>query len=120
MSVKRKLGFFLHLYFGRNSFTCSFILFISRLSLNKGNQGFSGRSNIWSKSGKGSLLMCKCISEFSFLSQGTPVQNDLQEFYALIEYVNPGILGPLCAYKKVYEEPIIRSRDPSAAKVCSN
>ncbi|KAJ6663907.1 hypothetical protein lerEdw1_008861 [Lerista edwardsae] len=47
---------------------------------------------------------------------GTPVQNDLQEFYALIEFVNPGILGPLSAYKKVYEEPIIKSREPSAAK----
>lgn len=24
---------------------------------------------------------------------GTPVQNNLQEFYALIDFVNPGILG---------------------------
>ncbi|XP_053099002.1 DNA repair and recombination protein RAD54B isoform X3 [Hemicordylus capensis] len=54
--------------------------------------------------------------ERRILLTGTPVQNDLQEFYALIEFVNPGILGPLSAYKKVYEEPIIRSREPSAAK----
>ncbi|XP_062987024.1 DNA repair and recombination protein RAD54B isoform X2 [Elgaria multicarinata webbii] len=54
--------------------------------------------------------------ERRILLTGTPVQNDLQEFYALIEYVNPGILGPLSAYKKVYEEPIIRSREPSATK----
>uniref|UniRef100_A0A8D2Q142 RAD54 homolog B n=1 Tax=Varanus komodoensis TaxID=61221 RepID=A0A8D2Q142_VARKO len=47
---------------------------------------------------------------------GTPVQNDLQEFYALIEFVNPGILGSLSAYRKVYEEPIRRSREPSATK----
>ncbi|XP_075682028.1 DNA repair and recombination protein RAD54B isoform X2 [Rhinoderma darwinii] len=45
---------------------------------------------------------------------GTPVQNDLQEFYALIDFVNPGILGSLSTYRKVYEEPIIRSREPSA------
>ncbi|KAL8181921.1 UNVERIFIED_CONTAM: DNA repair and recombination protein rad54b [Gekko kuhli] len=45
---------------------------------------------------------------------GTPIQNDLQEFYALIDFVNPAILGPLSAYRKVYEEPIIRSREPSA------
>ncbi|XP_069076581.1 DNA repair and recombination protein RAD54B isoform X2 [Pleurodeles waltl] len=46
---------------------------------------------------------------------GTPVQNDLQEFYALIDFVNPGILGSLSTYKKIYEEPIIRSRQPSAS-----
>uniref|UniRef100_A0A8C5PWY8 RAD54 homolog B n=1 Tax=Leptobrachium leishanense TaxID=445787 RepID=A0A8C5PWY8_9ANUR len=47
---------------------------------------------------------------------GTPVQNDLQEFFALIDFVNPGILGSLSTYKKIYEEPIIRSREPSATK----
>nr|XP_019948182.1 PREDICTED: DNA repair and recombination protein RAD54B-like [Paralichthys olivaceus] len=47
---------------------------------------------------------------------GTPVQNDLQEFYALIEFVNPGILGSLTAYRKVYEEPILRSRQPSCTE----
>ncbi|XP_015265322.1 PREDICTED: DNA repair and recombination protein RAD54B [Gekko japonicus] len=45
---------------------------------------------------------------------GTPIQNDLQEFYALIDFVNPAVLGPSSAYRKVYEEPIIRSREPSA------
>uniref|UniRef100_A0A7N6A3W3 RAD54 homolog B n=1 Tax=Anabas testudineus TaxID=64144 RepID=A0A7N6A3W3_ANATE len=47
---------------------------------------------------------------------GTPVQNDLQEFYAIIEFVNPGILGSSTAYKKVYEEPILRSRQPSCTE----
>ncbi|XP_048881029.1 DNA repair and recombination protein RAD54B isoform X1 [Brienomyrus brachyistius] len=47
---------------------------------------------------------------------GTPVQNDLQEFYAIIEFVNPGILGSSSAYRKVYEEPIIRSRQPCASE----
>ncbi|OXB69398.1 hypothetical protein ASZ78_004888 [Callipepla squamata] len=49
---------------------------------------------------------------------GTPIQNDLQEFYALIEFVNPGVLGSLSTYRKIYEEPIVRSREPSATKVC--
>uniref|UniRef100_A0A671UIR7 RAD54 homolog B n=1 Tax=Sparus aurata TaxID=8175 RepID=A0A671UIR7_SPAAU len=44
---------------------------------------------------------------------GTPVQNDLQEFYAIIEFVNPGILGSSTGYRKVYEEPILHSRQPS-------
>ncbi|XP_069552143.1 DNA repair and recombination protein RAD54B isoform X2 [Brachyistius frenatus] len=47
---------------------------------------------------------------------GTPVQNDLQEFYAIIEFVNPGILGSSTAYRKVYEEPILRSRQPSSTE----
>ncbi|XP_053324356.1 DNA repair and recombination protein RAD54B [Spea bombifrons] len=47
---------------------------------------------------------------------GTPIQNELQEFYALVEFVNPGILGSLSTYRKIYEEPIIRSREPSASK----
>ncbi|XP_062836241.1 DNA repair and recombination protein RAD54B isoform X2 [Anolis carolinensis] len=54
--------------------------------------------------------------EKKIILTGTPVQNDLQEFYTLIEYVNPGILGSLSSYKKVFEEPIIRSREPSATK----
>ncbi|XP_061572763.1 DNA repair and recombination protein RAD54B isoform X1 [Cololabis saira] len=47
---------------------------------------------------------------------GTPVQNDLQEFYAIIEFVNPGILGSTTAYRKVYEEPILCSRQPSSTE----
>uniref|UniRef100_A0A3Q1GFG3 RAD54 homolog B n=1 Tax=Acanthochromis polyacanthus TaxID=80966 RepID=A0A3Q1GFG3_9TELE len=47
---------------------------------------------------------------------GTPVQNDLQEFYAIIEFVNPGILGSSTGYRKVYEEPILRSRQPSCSE----
>lgn len=45
------------------------------------------------------------------------MQNDLQEFYAIIEFVNPGILGSSTAYRKVYEEPILRSRQPSCTEV---
>ncbi|KAK5862332.1 hypothetical protein PBY51_017741 [Eleginops maclovinus] len=47
---------------------------------------------------------------------GTPVQNDLQEFYAIIEFVNPGILGSSTGYRKVYEEPILRSRQPACTE----
>uniref|UniRef100_A0AAY4DKP1 RAD54 homolog B n=1 Tax=Denticeps clupeoides TaxID=299321 RepID=A0AAY4DKP1_9TELE len=47
---------------------------------------------------------------------GTPVQNDLQEFYSIVEFVNPGILGSAAAYRKIYEEPIIRSRQPTCTQ----
>ena len=47
------------------------------------------------------------------LLTGTPIQNDLQEFHALAEMANPGILGSLSGFKKVFEEPITRSQQPS-------
>ncbi|XP_043922491.1 DNA repair and recombination protein RAD54B [Protopterus annectens] len=58
------------------------------------------------------LLSLTC--ERRIILTGTPVQNDLQEFYAIIEFVNPGILGSSCTYRKIYEEPILRSRQPSS------
>ncbi|XP_039378015.1 DNA repair and recombination protein RAD54B isoform X2 [Mauremys reevesii] len=60
------------------------------------------------------LVSLSC--ERRIILSGTPIQNDLQEFYALIEFVNPGILGSLSTYRKIYEEPIIQSREPSATK----
>ncbi|XP_041962952.1 DNA repair and recombination protein RAD54B isoform X1 [Alosa sapidissima] len=47
---------------------------------------------------------------------GTPVQNDLQEFYSIVEFVNPGVLGSSAGYRKIYEEPIIHSRQPSCTQ----
>ncbi|KYM80237.1 DNA repair and recombination protein RAD54B [Atta colombica] len=45
---------------------------------------------------------------------GTPIQNDLKEFYALIDFVNPGILGTSNEYKSYYEEPIVAAQCSSA------
>ncbi|XP_036088769.1 DNA repair and recombination protein RAD54B isoform X2 [Rousettus aegyptiacus] len=60
------------------------------------------------------LISLSC--EKRIILTGTPVQNDLQEFFALIDFVNPGILGSLSSYRKIYEEPIIISRQPSASE----
>ncbi|XP_065084576.1 DNA repair and recombination protein RAD54B-like [Ochlerotatus camptorhynchus] len=43
---------------------------------------------------------------------GTPIQNDLQEFYSLINFVNPGLLGTYAEFKSKYENPIIQSQQP--------
>eukprot|EP00760_Papus_ankaliazontas_P039495 PhM_4_TR9590/c3_g1_i1/m.6621/K10877/RAD54B; DNA repair and recombination protein RAD54B len=43
---------------------------------------------------------------------GTPIQNDLTEFHAMVTFVNPGILGPLDVFCRVYQEPILRGREP--------
>uniref|UniRef100_A0A3Q3L5I7 RAD54 homolog B n=1 Tax=Labrus bergylta TaxID=56723 RepID=A0A3Q3L5I7_9LABR len=66
---------------------------------------------------KTSSALCSLSCTRRVILTGTPVQNDLQEFYAIIEFVNPGILGSSTAYRKVYEEPILRSRQPSCTEV---
>ncbi|KAI9004159.1 SNF2 family N-terminal domain-containing protein [Gaertneriomyces semiglobifer] len=47
---------------------------------------------------------------------GTPIQNDLKEFYSMVEFVNPGVLGTPTTFKKVFEDPIMRGRDASCSK----
>lgn len=45
---------------------------------------------------------------------GTPIQNDLTEFHAMVNFVNPGILGNAELFGRVFEEPILSGRDPEA------
>ncbi|KAJ5991833.1 DNA repair and recombination protein [Penicillium sp. IBT 35674x] len=47
---------------------------------------------------------------------GTPIQNDLSEFFAAVDLVNPGILGTFKAFIREFETPIVRSRQPEATK----
>lgn len=45
---------------------------------------------------------------------GTPIQNDLTEFFAMVNFVNDGILGSAKAFARDFEKPIIKSRQPKA------
>ncbi|KAI9783079.1 MAG: helicase [Geoglossum umbratile] len=47
---------------------------------------------------------------------GTPIQNDLSEFFVMVDFVNPGLLGAYNTFKKEFENPIIKSRQPGAAR----
>lgn len=42
---------------------------------------------------------------------GTPIQNDLNEFYNIINFINPGILGSQLKFQRKYLKPILRARD---------
>lgn len=45
------------------------------------------------------------------LLSGTPIQNDLSEFFNIIDFVNPGVLGTFNQFKRNYMTPILRSRE---------
>lgn len=45
---------------------------------------------------------------------GTPIQNDLLEYFSLVQFCNPGMLGSMSEFRKKFENPILRSRDAGA------
>lgn len=47
---------------------------------------------------------------------GTPIQNDLSEFFAMVNFVNDGVLGSPKAFLKDFEKPIVKSRQPNATE----
>lgn len=49
------------------------------------------------------------------LLTGTPVQNNLEEFYAMANFVCPGVLGQLHVFKRQFAEVIAKGRDRDAS-----
>lgn len=47
---------------------------------------------------------------------GTPVENRLADLWSIMEFVNPGLLGPAATFKKRYAEPVERHGDAGAAQ----
>lgn len=50
------------------------------------------------------------------LLTGTPMQNDLEEFYAMVDFTNPGILGTQEDFRRKMLYPILRGREPDATE----
>jgi DNA repair and recombination RAD54-like protein len=46
---------------------------------------------------------------------GTPIQNDLSEYFSLISFANPGLLGTRMEFRKRYELPILKGRDAAGS-----
>ena len=46
---------------------------------------------------------------------GTPIQNDLSEYFSLLNFANPNLLGTRNEFRKHYEIPILRGRDAAGS-----
>ncbi|KAH8868648.1 DNA repair and recombination protein RAD54-like [Schistosoma japonicum] len=58
------------------------------------------------------LVQLKCPRRV--LLSGTPIQNDLLEYFSLVHFVNVGLLGTASEFRRHYEIPILRGRDADA------
>lgn len=47
---------------------------------------------------------------------GTPIQNDLSEYFSLLNFANPNYLGSRNEFRKKYELPILRGRDAAGTE----
>ena len=47
---------------------------------------------------------------------GTPIQNDLSEYFALLNFANPEYLGSKLDFKKNFESKILKGRDADASE----
>ena len=63
---------------------------------------------------KASTLLGEMDTEMRIVLTGTPLQNDLKEFYAIACVVNPNVLGSPASFARKYEDPIVRSKQPDA------
>ncbi|KAL9090802.1 MAG: hypothetical protein Q9159_001743 [Coniocarpon cinnabarinum] len=46
---------------------------------------------------------------------GTPIQNDLSEYFSLLNFANPNLLGSRAEFRKNFELPILRGRDAAGS-----
>jgi DNA repair and recombination protein RAD54B len=64
---------------------------------------------------KAAMAIKSLNTERRIILSGTPLQNDLSEFYTMVEFVNPGLLGKYNTFKKEFETPMLKGRQPNAS-----
>jgi DNA repair and recombination protein RAD54B len=63
---------------------------------------------------KSALAIKSLNTERRVILSGTPIQNDLSEFFTMVDFVNPGLLNKYNVFKREFENPILKSRQPNA------
>lgn len=68
----------------------------------------------------GESLISKALDGLSckrrVLLSGTPMQNDLEEFYSMVNFCNPDLLSSVSKFRKSFINPIVIGRDPYATE----
>ncbi|MEL6815516.1 MAG: DEAD/DEAH box helicase, partial [Cyanobacteria bacterium J06598_3] len=72
--------------------------------------------NIKNPTAKQSLAVREVESEFRIALTGTPVENRLSELWAIMDFLNPGYLGPLNFFKRRFATPIEKYGDTDSLK----
>ncbi|WWD18049.1 hypothetical protein CI109_102496 [Kwoniella shandongensis] len=65
-----------------------------------------------SKDNKTTKMFEKLRTQRRIILSGTPVQNDLGEYWSMADFACPGLLGAYNKFVKHYEKPILKSRTP--------
>ena len=55
-------------------------------------------------------------AKMRILLSGTPMQNELTEFYNMVNFCNPGVIGSPSEFRKRYERPILAAREPGCSE----
>lgn len=69
-----------------------------------------------SKDAQTTQMFAELSTERKIILSGTPIQNNLSELYAMIDFVCPTLLVNADTFKSTFEEPILRSRAKHASK----
>jgi DNA repair and recombination RAD54-like protein len=69
---------------------------------------------------KTTLALGNCCAMQRLVLTGTPIQNNLDELYAVVQFAAPGYLGELKEYQTRYADPIAKRPSSSAAKDAKN
>ncbi len=59
---------------------------------------------------------CSLSASLRFALTGTPVENRLAELWSILEFANPGLLGPLARFRREFAVPIERYANEEAAR----
>ena len=70
-----------------------------------------------SESNKAAQAICKIQIRKRVILSGTPLQNDLREFFSIVDFVNPGLLGAYTTFKRKFEDPIVKGQQPYATSM---